>query len=160
MLKKKSKKVNDKNKSNLLDKKNVNYFDKKKYRAILYNESGEEVAIVKLKKNERVFYYNDGCYNVKFDNETSLVRKNFFNTYKYFYYQNGNPDPIVFNRVNNNFETKFDAKTYNIMMKTKIANDLNNLSNPLSALFTPRNMIIGVIVLAAIGYFLSGGTIS
>lgn len=135
----------------------VNFFDTLKYRAIIYNSVGEHIDTVKLDRFAKNFNYKDGLYNINFDHNSGIKIKTFWKRYKYFSYQLGNPDPINYNNVNN---ISMTSEKYNIIFKTEIAKKLNDINeNKLLALLTPRNLVIGLIVIVAIGYFASGGTI-
>lgn len=138
----------------------VNFFDKKKYRAIIYNSDGEQIATLNLNRAKSTFEFNGGTYNIKWDCKTFFFRANFFNKYKYFFYTLGNPDPIEYDKENNNFKTNFNADQYSVMLKTKIAKDLNNIGKGISNLLTPKNLIIGLGILVVVYYFMSGGSLT
>lgn len=137
----------------------INFFDKTKYRAIIFNENGEQVGTVKLDRSKQGFKFKDGQYNIKWDCKTHLKRENFFHKFKYFMYIFNNPDPIEFDNEKNNFQTIFNAEQYNVMLETDIARKLNNLVGGLGQFLTGKNILIMLGVGAVAYYFLSGGTL-
>lgn len=145
-------------KDNTIEKKLfVNFFDNIKYRAIIYNSVGAHVDTIIIDRFDKNFTYKDGLYNVNFDHLSNIKIKTFWNRYKYFSYQMGNPDPINYNNVDN---VSMSAQNYNIIFKTEIAKKLNDINeNKLLALLKPKNLIFILIAIVAIGYFISGGTI-
>lgn len=144
-------------KNNIDEKVLINFLDSKKYYAIIYNTNGEQIGLYKLKRDMKNFTFNDKTYIVDFNHDTSFTRSSFWKKHKYFYYNVNNTSPISFSDITN---PKFDTELLNIMLNTKVAKDLNNLSNPLSALLTPKNILIGLAVIGALIYFGNGGTIN
>lgn len=145
-----------KKRENLQNKLFVNLFDKKKYRAIIFNSNGEQIAIINIKRDEKTFKWNGKTYKTDFEAKTYLKRSNLFNDFKYFLYQIDNPFPLEF-KTFNKIDTKIKTDELNALLETKVLFDLNKLDNPLSKLFSTKGLIglaIGGIILYII---LSGG---
>lgn len=158
MVKRNKKKVQ--NKDNNLDNKIFkNFFDTKKYRAIIYNKAGEQIATIQIDRSKKTFNHKNFKYVVDWNCKTYFKRSNFFNTFKYFHYFIDNPNPIEFD--GDNFITPpLNTEVFNELFDTKVTKDLNNVANGLGAFLTPKNILIGLAVIGIAYYFLSGGTIT
>ena len=157
MVKKKRKKILGVRLKNLDERILVNILDKKKYRAIIFNNNGEQIATLPIKRDAKTFTWNKKTYITDFENNTYFKRNNFFKTFKYFFYNINEPKPINLNGLGN---PKFDTELFNTLLETKVVNDLNSANRKgLSELLTPKNVIIGIILLVIGYYFLNGGTI-
>lgn len=147
----------DINKSiNLQERILYNFFDNTKYRAVIYNKNYEQIAIIKLDRKNKTFKFNNGSYNVDYTQKTYFKRSNILNNFKYFYYREDLCDPITFNAN----DQEFSPELFNNMLETKVIRDLNNVNNKFSDLLTPKNILIGLGVIAVGYYFLSGGTLT
>lgn len=141
---------------NLEEKIFVNYFDTIKYKAIIYNNKGEQIAVVSIKRNEKNFSWDGRTYITNFECTTFFKDRRLFSTHKYFLYNINNPFPLEFNTENENnsiYTPDFDTEQLNIMLETKVIKDLNNVNKKLFGNIDIRTlMIIAVIIIG--GYYL------
>jgi len=129
-------------------------------RALFFDEKGEYHGSTSFSKYNSTFTYSNGSYNVDFKNssykEESVIpvlwkRRTYF-------YNLSNSNPI---KLDKKAEPPISPRLYDIFLKTKVAQDLNDLSKGgLSQYFTPRNVLIGLGVIAVIYYLSSGGKLA
>lgn len=143
-----------KNIKNLEDNKYINYFDKTKYRAIIYNNNGEQIAVIKLNRKENRFRWNNKSYNVDYNHKSFFMRKTFFKKYKYFFYTTESADQLD---LSISEKIQFNSELYDIMLETKVAKDLNNLNNNWLKNLDFKTVAIAVIIIAGLLYFVSNG---
>jgi hypothetical protein len=124
------------------------------YRAMLYDDAGEHVTTVKFKRNDKTFTHKKRTYNIMLDKATQFTEENLLFEKRFFQYNINNPNPFLLNKK---AEPIVDAEVYKIQLETKILKDLNDLSKGgLAALLTPRNIIIGLIVIGVLVYLSTG----
>lgn len=129
--------------------------------ANIYDKSGRIIGSVKFGKLDKTFKYGDKHrFNVDVENSSVLERRNLFgkvNRVEYTY-NIDNPNPLIFNKE---IKSVLNPELYNVNIETKVAQDLNDLSKTgLSQFLTPRNLIIGAVIIFAIIYFSKGGKIA
>lgn len=130
-----------------------------RYYACLNDERGEFIKFIKFNMFDTTFKYKSRCYNVLKNKSSCLKIKGLlFNNFYYFYTIN-NSNPFVFDDKQ---EPILNSEIYNALLETKVINDINEISkdNFLLKLLNPKNIIIGLIILAVIIYFANGGTIT
>jgi hypothetical protein len=133
-------------------------FFKRKYFAIIFDDNGDFVNCIRFKQKDSTIKFEKRQYNIILDKASHFNRKGLFHDKRFFFYNLNNPNPIL---INKKIEPIFSSKLYNIMLETKVATDLNNLADGgLGQYLTPRNIIIGIIVIGVIIYFTSGGTLT
>jgi len=138
-----------------------NLLDSTKYRAIIYEDNGDQIAIVPIKRHDKKFNWNGRSYITDFEVGTGAKIKSVFSKYKYFYYNVNNPFPMCFNKENNNIETPaFDTESLDIMLETKVIKDLNNVNKKLFANLDMKTVLIILGIIVAGIYFLKGGTLA
>ena len=138
MVKKKRKKILGVRLKNLDERILVNILDKKKYRAIIFNNNGEQIATLPIKRDVKTFTWNKKTYITDFENNTYFKRNNFFKTFKYFFYNINEPKPINLNGLGN---TKFDTELFNTLLETKVVNDLNSFSDDMNGYIEKPNIV-------------------
>lgn len=131
-------------------------------RAYFYDINGERIGKCSFKKGVEHFEYKEGMYNVIDDNCTIDYEKVLpfgILTRKVTYYNIGNTNPLTLTAKPS---APVTPELYNIIYKTKIARDLNDLAfkQGLLALLTPKNIIIGLVVIGLIYYLASGNKIA
>lgn len=132
------------------------------YKALLFDDKGEHLDIVGFKRKSDIIAYAHGTNARKFnyipDNCSYWEKRGIFFNKRYYFYNVNNPNPYIFKKT---AEPVINSKIYRVMLDTKVAQDLNKLaSGGLAQYLTPKNIIIGLIILGVIIYFASGGTIS
>ena len=75
---------------------------------------------------------------------------------RYFHYTVKNPNPILMDKKS--FPI-VDAEQLTIILETKVLKDLNALGNNWLSQIKIQHVLIGLGVLVALYYFLSGGTL-
>lgn len=127
-------------------------------KAIRFDDNGVFIDIVKIPKQEPYFGKKHKSYNVM-DKEASFFKmKGLIIDKIYFLYNINNPNPY---KVDKKCEPIMNSDAYNSMLETKVIRDMNKLEkSPISDLLTPRNIIIGLVVIGAIIYFATGGKIT
>lgn len=130
----------------------------RKYKAIFYDDKGNYAGIKGFNRKEKSMDYGKGTYNIDL-NCSYFDRKAFFHDKRYYYYSLNNPNPVLMNKK---AEPILNSESYNIMLKTKVLRDLNELSkgSGLGDLLTPRNIIIGLAIIGIIIYFATGNKIT
>ena len=143
----------------------MSLFGFKIHSAIFYDLRGCFIGVQRIKIGkgeglvEKTFKYKGGSYNIKPDSSRSrrVYFPYLFDYYDYIYIV-GNPDPL---KIQTNIQPLMSAEMYNIQLESKVLRDLNNVRQDLlSQLLTPRNLIILVLIVGAIIYFVSGGSVS
>ena len=131
---------------------------RRKYFAVFFDDNGDYIEKQQFKQIDPTIKFKDRQYNILLDTASHFNIKHFFHDKRYFFYSLKNPMPLMLDKK---CEPVFNSKLYNIMLETKVATDLNNLANGvLGQYLTPRNIIIGVIIIGVIIYFTSGGTLT
>jgi hypothetical protein len=136
----------------------------KLHEGLFFDKSGRYLgsklikASTKWGLSKRTFEYKGGSYNVKWKvSRAEMCYFPWFFDRIQYYYQIGNPDPLDVKTV---IKPLMNADDYNVQLESKILRELNKVRiGGLAALLTPRNIIIGLIIIAAIIYFASGGTL-
>lgn len=123
----------------------------------MYDDNGRFIKKVRLKRHEKRFRYNKKSFNID-EKEAGETNLDYWLFEKRFYHYNiNNPNPF---KLDKKGEPIMDSALYDIQLETKVAMDLNNLNEGnLSKLLTPRNIIIGLIVIGIIYFLLSGNSI-
>lgn len=131
------------------------------FKANFHDDKGEHIGSKYFDPRKETFDYLNETYNYSTATYSFQTEKRFWLIFKRrtYYYTKGIPDPIDFTRGENRGKTvPFDAQKYSIMLKTKVAKDLNTpKENPLMALLTPRNIIIVVGAFFVIRWLMNGG---
>lgn len=140
-------------KENLQNKLFVNFFDTIKYRAIIYNNRGEQLAIIPINRNEKSFKWKNRRFLLDFNHDTSFNRKNIFSKFKYFIYNINHSSPISFKDIKN---PKFDTEALNLLLETKVLVDLNTPKNKIPDWLNFKTLMI-IAVIGGIAYYLIGG---
>lgn len=131
----------------------------RKYRASMFDKNGNHLHTVVFSPTDHTFNYRDGTYNVIVDKGAHTRRQTLFHVYHDFFYVVGNPNPLKVD--GSGFSPVIDARAYKVILDSKIIRELNDLSdNWLAKLFTPRNIIIALVLIAAGYYFFSGGKLT
>ena len=130
----------------------------KVYKAVFFDDRGEQVGTKKFDRKDAHFKYNDGAYNIAIKESTMFEVKGFFFDKRYFQYNLNDPNPILLDKKR---EPIINARLYNINLETKVARELNDLDkSDFERLFTFKNIIIVLAILGAVYYFASGGKIT
>jgi hypothetical protein len=134
--------------------------------ANFYDNSGSYIGShvfhksFKLGIPKKSFSYNSGTYHIK-PLESTRFKTSFFPYFfdYYFYdYRYDNPDPI---KKNLSFKPVINASDYHTLLESKRLVELNKVrQSGLSDLLTPRNIIIGLVLIAVVYYFYSGGSLT
>lgn len=133
--------------------------------AHFFDTSGQFIASYRFKIStkwgikEKIFKYKYGTYNIKPNaSNQRLIYFPYLVDHVIYFYTIGNPDPLI---ISHDMKPLINAYDYNVQLETKILTELNKVrQSGLMALLTPRNIIIGIIILVAVFYFASGGDIS
>jgi len=134
-------------------------FFKKSHIALLFDDRGELLAKKSFRRKDDFFTYDgERKFNIILQNTTAFEKFGILWNTKYYFYNINNPNPLVLNKK---LEPILNSKIYNVMLETKVARDLNDLTkSTLSQLMTPKNIIIVLAILGAVYYFSSGGTLT
>lgn len=128
------------------------------YAGWFFNEKGEYDGIKGLSKNNKDLIYKKGRYfiNLSASYIEWTVIPFLWKKIRYFYNVN-NSHPITLDK---RAEPPISPELFDVMMETKLARDLNNLSKSgLGELLTPRNIIIAIVVVGIIIYLATGGSL-
>lgn len=131
----------------------------KTQRALFFDENGDYLGSKTFKRSEKIFKYKKNSYNIdlKYSSFRNINVIPILWDRKDYYYNIGNSNPVLIDKKS---EPIINPELYNIMLETKVARDLNDLSRKgLADFLTPRNILIGLIVVGAIIYFASGGSL-
>lgn len=141
-------------KTTLLEK----IFKKKiKEYAVIINENGIQQTNKNITSLNNNFKYKQKGYIIKKQEPYFIDTKFFWLTKRIYIYNVNDYEPI--NLTNINIRLKSDD--FNTLLETKILKEANRKEdNVLNDLLTPRNIFIALIVISAIYYFSTGGTIS
>lgn len=125
---------------------------------VLYDNRGEELKKIRFKANDTTFKYKERQFNIE-ENKLSVFKiKGLLFDYYYYFYNIDCPSGFLFDKRKS---VIIDSETYNIMLETKLAKQLNDLSKfNLSDYITFTNIVIVCAVIGVIWYFASGGTIT
>lgn len=128
------------------------------YAGWFFDKQGNYLGMKGFSKNKEDFEFKSGRYMV--DLSASYVEWSAFpiftflwRKWRYFY----NVESSIPKKITPQSEPPISPALFDVMMETKLARDLNNLSKGgLSELLTPRNIIIGIIVLGVVIYLATG----
>lgn len=125
----------------------------KNYWAYFYNDRGEYVGRKSFSQKERTFKYGNRSYNIILKEGTETKFDYFLWERRIYYYNINNPNPI---KMDKKAEPILDAEVYNQFLETKVIKDLNDISSGLGQYLTPRNIIIGIIIIGVLIYVGTG----
>jgi hypothetical protein len=127
-------------------------------KAIIYDKKGNWYKTVNITHKHNFFYVKDRAYNIILEGSYFRIKGVLWNT-DYYFYNIDNANPYIFDK---NGLPVLNTILYNVNLKTEVAKKLNDANKYgwLSELMTPRNIIIGIILIAVIYYFSTGGTIT
>jgi len=124
----------------------------KLYYSKFFDEKGQFIKNQRFAPYSKVFSFKDKSYNVDLRDASYFDSKGILWTNRYFMYNLSNPDPLILNKK---MEPIISPEIYNIMLETKTAQKLNDLSKPRFNLNFKTLIIIGVVIVA--GYLLATG---
>lgn len=90
-----------------------------------YDDKGEYIGKKGFSKTDKSFDFAQGSFNVVPEKVTYTEVKRWYWDVHIYHYNINNPNPFNFSKK---VEPIMDAELYNIMLKTKIARDLNDLA--------------------------------
>jgi hypothetical protein len=126
----------------------------KKVYALFYDDKGEFITRHRIGRWEKIFKYKNKSFNVIEDEATITEIKGLWHDRYYYHYNINNPNPMRLKKV---AEPIINSDIYNVQLETKVARDLNDLAKTgLSALLTPRNIIIAIVIIGILVYLLTG----
>jgi len=125
----------------------------KKRIACFYDDKGEFLGKISFDKTSSTFDYGNRSYNVFHDDATVTKIKRWYWDLELYKYNINNPNPMILNKK---CEPILDAEMFNIQLKTKVARDLNDLTNPGFKL-TWKTALIGIIAIIIIYMVATGG---
>lgn len=120
--------------------------------AYIFDQNGKLHGRVRFSKQDKTFKYGKGTYNIDIENGSVIETRRWFGKIYLieYFYNISNPNPILFDKKN---EPILNPELYDSMLETKVAQELNSLSNDgFSKYLTPRNMLIAVVVIALLFY--------
>lgn len=130
------------------------------YKAVFYDDKGEQIKVVKFnprKDNFKISNMNKS-FLVDLKNGSKFVKTGWVKDIRYYFYPIKSPHPLSFS--NKSSKLILDSDMFNTQLESKVARDLNRLSdNTLTDLLTTKNIIIGSIVLFAV-YLLATGKLN
>jgi hypothetical protein len=135
-----------------------------RHRAVFFDDSGNFVGTKCFKWtfsdsfgiSKKSFTYKGGEYNCNAYSSRAIVDHFFVNEYTYFYNVN-NPDPF---RLSSFARPIMSPSIYKKRLNNQFIEQLHKAGNQsLSSFLTPKNIIVGIIVLGVIYYIISGGDI-
>lgn len=128
------------------------------YKAVLFDDKGEEADITKFKRKEGFFTKKKKSYTIDLKNASHFIKRGLLIDRVYYFYPLNNPSPLLLDKK---CEPIMNADAFNSLLETKVIREINKLDKTgLSELLTPRNIIIGLIILGAVYYFATGGKIT
>lgn len=126
----------------------------KRYWAWFYDDRGEFIGKSRFSKYDSKFKFKNKQFNVIRDKATEVKLDYVLWEKRVYQYNINNPNPFILDKKH---EPIINSEVYNIHLETKIIKDLNDLSKSgLSALLTPRNIIIALILIGIITYVATG----
>jgi hypothetical protein len=128
-----------------------------KHCAVFFDVQGRPIGKKRLDYSQPTFIFMKGGYNFKPLKSSFFKITNILSTTKYYFYHLGNPNPLCLSYVP--VSIVMSAEDYGTLLETDILRKLNDLSkeNLLSKLLTPRNIIIGLVIIAAIYWMATHG---
>jgi hypothetical protein len=124
------------------------------YFAKMFDEKGEHIKDIQIKKFSKIFNFENKSYNIKLKNSSHFDTKGIFWDRRFFIYNISNPDPIILDKK---AEPKIEPELYNIMLETETAKKLNNLSKKgFKDLLTLKNLLIASAIIVGIYLFSTG----
>jgi len=140
---------------------NLRQFLRKEY-GIIKNDAGVLVDKVKIKATENTFKLNDEREYIvnrkdaeKFEQRGLIIHKT------YYFYNLNNPQPLHFNKTTKIWEPIIDAKTFETLIENRIVSALNKPpSNSIFGNITPKQILLGLVVIGVAIYFIKGGSLT
>lgn len=130
------------------------------WRAVFYDNKGEACGKKKFSPDKPNFKYDNKSFIVDLQKGTYFKLRGLIWDTRYYHYQIDNPHPFSLEK-DGKFKPAIDSDMLNIQLESKVARDLNRLGDKkLSDLLTPRNLIIGAVILIFLWVYLSKGGIS
>lgn len=124
-------------------------------RAWFFDAKGEYHGSKSFSKHAKNFKYGVGSYivNLKATNKRDKPIIALWHR-RTFYYNLDNPNPLILDKKG---EPLIDPEALNINLETKVLRDLNDLANDnFSKYITPKNIILGLVVIGLIIYLATG----
>lgn len=130
----------------------------KEYAKII-NDDGLLIKIKKIKLSENDFSWKGKTYNVVRNQAHRDTRQKYLGiiTHYIYYYNVKNPNPLAYNKTSNAFEPLIDAELYNKLLEANILKKLNTVPFEMLKNLTPQQIIIGLLVIVAIGTMIAKG---
>ena len=125
--------------------------------AIIYGENGEHITTIKINKKKTEFEFREQTYITDRKNVKPFVKNGFLTDKKYYNYNIDNPFPILMDKKN---ESLINPKQLNIMLETKVLQDLNKIDKGFFGNIKPIHIIIGIVVIIILYYLATGGSIT
>lgn len=134
-----------------------NIFSLTKRQGVIFNK-GAYVGKKTFSPKDRTFYYKGYAFTIIPDHPCFFTRSNLLNKTRYYFYDISDPFPMT---VSLDSKTNFDPKLLSVILKSDGFAKLHQLSKPdWMQFFTLKNMMIVAIIIVAIYYFASGGTLT
>lgn len=130
-----------------------------KHKALFFDRQGHYVGIKKVRWYEESFAFKDRLYNFLPDKASYFKLKFWFSSVKYYMYNYDDPNPICLDGEN---KPVLHPEAYKRILETDLIKKLNDLPNQglLSFLLQPKVLITLIVIIGAVWYFASGGTVS
>lgn len=127
------------------------------YKGVIYDDKGEFLAIKTFSPKKDYFTWGKKSFAIDTLNASYFVVNRILWETRYYQYNDKNPHPY---RMDKKGEPALNTELLNVQLENKVARDLNRMSeNRFSGLLTPRNIMIGGLILLAYLYFHSIGKI-
>lgn len=123
----------------------------------MFDDTGKFENIISIPNKERKFNYSNGAYNIKLKEGSYFEKKNFWGKKRrYYIYNKSCCDPFQIGKEKNALIHPEDYHTLLNTEQLKKLNDVNSKKS-LSDLLTPKNLIIGGVILIGIYLYSTGG---
>jgi hypothetical protein len=128
----------------------------KKRLAVFYDDKGEEVGKKSFSSTAKLITFKGRSFNVFSDCSSFTSMKRWYWDLEIYHYPLDNPNPLVLNKK---CEPLMDSEAYNVQLTTKVLKDLNEHGKKgLLSSLTPMQIIIGLVVVVALYFILTGQT--
>ena len=133
---------------------------KSKFKAVIFNGNTEPKIYNIPKGTNRTFNITGKTYNLSFEDTAFIKINGIFSSKFYLLYHINNPDPLKL--IDKDLKPKhINSEVYNSVIETRVIQMANAYATKkdYSELFTPKNVVIALLVIGVLWYVLTGGTL-
>jgi len=120
------------------------------HKALFFDSQGIFIGKKRLNYSQPTFIFQKKGYNFVPLKTSSFKITSIFSIIKYYFYHLDNPNPLVLSEVIT--PVVMNADEYGSLLETDVLRKLNDLAkdNLFSKLFTPRNIIFGLVIIGIV----------